>query len=338
MIREAIAAALAGTHLSYPQAEAVIQEIISGEATDAQVAAFLTALQMKGPATEEITAFARVMRASAMPFHPPVPGITLDTCGTGGDNSRSFNISTTVAFVVAGAGVPVVKHGNRSASGTCGSADVLEALGVNLAIPPPMNEEVMKKAGIAFLFAPVYHPAMGRVAGVRREIGIRTVFNLLGPLTNPACTGAQLIGVHSPALTATFGEVLRNLGTERGLIVHGNGMDEITTTGATRFTELKSGMLRHGTMSCLDYGIPIALPGDIVGGDAGQNARILTEVLGGEHGACRDIVVMNAGAAIYTAAKAASIKEGVNLAALSIDSGQAMNRLTTLVEATRGAR
>ncbi|HTY15642.1 MAG TPA: anthranilate phosphoribosyltransferase [Methanoregulaceae archaeon] len=338
MIREAIGAALAGTHLSYPQAEAVIHEIMAGEATDAQVAAFLTALQAKGPVTEEIAAFARVMRASAMPFHPLVPGMTLDTCGTGGDNSRSFNISTTTAFVVAGAGVPVVKHGNRSASGTCGSADVLEALGVNLAVAPDRNVEVMKKAGIAFLFAPVYHPAMGRVSGIRREIGIRTIFNLLGPLTNPACTGAQLIGVYNPALTGIFGEVLRNLGTERGLVVHGNGMDEITTTGVTRFTELKSGNLRHGTISSLDYGIPMALPGDIAGGDTTQNARILTEVLGGERGACRDIVVLNAGAAIYTAGKAVSIREGVDLAVRSIDTGKAMDKLTTLVESTGGAQ
>jgi anthranilate phosphoribosyltransferase len=334
MIREAIGIVLAGTNLSYSQAETVINEIMSGGATDGQVAAFLTALQAKGPVTEEITAFARVMRASAMPFCPPVPGMAIDTCGTGGDNSRSFNISTTAAFVVAGAGVPVVKHGNRSASGTCGSADVLEALGMNLALPPALNVAVMRKTGMVFLFAPVYHPAMGKVSGVRREIGIRTVFNLLGPLTNPACTGAQLIGVYSPGLTGTFGEVLRSLGTIRGMVVHGNGMDEITTTGTTKITELKNRELSHGVINCLDYGIPNAFPEDVAGGDARQNARILTAVLEGEKGACRDIVVLNAGAAIYTAGKSASVREGVELAALSIDSGKAMGKFTSLIEVT----
>jgi anthranilate phosphoribosyltransferase len=337
MIREAIGIVLTGTNLSYSQAETVINEIISGVATDGQVAAFLTALQAKGPVAEEITAFARVMRASAMPFRPPVPGMAIDTCGTGGDNSRSFNISTTAAFVVAGAGVPVVKHGNRSASGTCGSADVLEALGMNLALPPALNEAVMRQTGMVFLFAPVYHPAMGKVSGVRREIGIRTVFNLLGPLTNPACTGAQLIGVYSPGLTGTFGEVLRSLGTIRGMVVHGNGMDEITTTGTTKITELKNGELSHGVINCLDYGIPNAFPEDIAGGDARLNARILTDVLEGEKGACRDIVVLNAGAAIYTAGRCESVREGVELAVLSIDSGKAMNKFSSLIEVTGGA-
>ncbi|HVP95193.1 MAG TPA: anthranilate phosphoribosyltransferase [Methanoregulaceae archaeon] len=332
MIREAIAMAIAGTDLTRSQAEMVMHELISGDATDGQIAAFLTALQAKGPSTEEITAFARVMRASAIPFYPPVPGMAIDTCGTGGDNSLSFNISTTAAFVVAGAGVPVVKHGNRSASGRCGSADVLEALGMNLGLPPGRNAEVMKQTGIVFLFAPFYHPAMGRVSGVRREIGIRTVFNLLGPLTNPARTGAQLIGVYSPDLTGTFGEVLRRLGTARGMVVHGSGMDEITTTGTTQITELKDGELSHSIISCLDFGIPKVLPEDIAGGDAGQNARILIDVLGGEKGACRDVVLLNAGAAIYTAGKAGSIRSGMDAAASSIDSGKAMDKLGSLIE------
>ncbi len=332
MIRDAIAVALGGADLSCSQAERVIHEIMSGEATESQIGAFLTALQVKGPAADEITAFARTMRASAIPFCPPVPGMAIDTCGTGGDNSRSFNISTTAAFVVAGAGVPVVKHGNRSASGRCGSADVLEALGINIALSPARNTEIMKRTGIVFLFAPLYHPAMGRVSGVRREIGIRTVFNLLGPLTNPACTGAQLIGVYSPELTGTFCEVLRRLGTVRGMVVHGNGMDEITTIGMTNIAELKNGMLNHGAISCLDYGIPEALPEDLAGGDTRQNARILTDVLEGEKGACRDIVIMNAGAAVYTAGKAGSIRDGIDAAALSIDTGNAMDKLGSLIE------
>ena len=332
MIRDAIAIALGGSDLSCSQAASVIHEIISGEATDGQIGAFLTALQTKGPATDEIWAFARAMRESAIPFCPPVPGMAIDTCGTGGDNSRSFNISTSAAFVVAGAGVPVVKHGNRSASGRCGSADVLESLGMNITLSPARNREIMERTGIVFLFAPLYHPAMGRVSGVRREIGIRTVFNLLGPLTNPACTGAQLIGVYSPELTGTFCEVLRRLGTVRGMVVHGNGMDEITTTGTTNFAELKDGILNYGSISCLEYGIPEALPEDIAGGDKMQNARILTGVLEGERGACRDIVIMNAGAALYTAGKAGSIRDGIDAAERSIDTGNAMDKLGSLIE------
>jgi anthranilate phosphoribosyltransferase len=215
---------------------------------------------------------------------------------------------------------------------------VLEALGMNLALPPALNADVMRKTGMVFLFAPVYHPAMGKVSGVRREIGIRTVFNLLGPLTNPACTGAQLIGVYSPGLTGTFGEVLRSLGTVRGMVVHGNGMDEITTTGTTKITELKNGELYHGVISCSDYGIPVAYPEDIAGGDARENASILTGVLEGEKGACRDIVVLNAGAAIYTAGKTGSIRKGVEMASLSVDSGNAMEKLSSLIEVTGETR
>jgi anthranilate phosphoribosyltransferase len=260
--------------------------------------------------------------------------MTIDTCGTGGDRSGSFNISTTAAFVVAGAHVPVIKHGNRSASGKCGSADVLEALGVDLARSPLLNSEVLEKTGIVFLFAPVYHPAMGRVSVIRREIGIRTVFNLLGPLTNPAYTRAQLIGVHSPELTGIFAEVLRRLGTTRAMVVHGNGMDEITTTGVTNISELRNGELTHGVISCLDYGIQEAALEDITGGDARENARILTDVLEGEKGARRDIVLLNAGAAIYTAGKAGDIRSGVDAASRSIDSGRAMEKLSALVGVT----
>jgi anthranilate phosphoribosyltransferase len=261
----------------------------------------------------------------------------VDTCGTGGDGGGTFNISTTAAFVAAGAGVPVVKHGNRSVSGRCGSADVLATLGVNLAVDPNEQARIVEQAGIAFLFAPQHHPAMRHVMAARQEIGCRTVFNILGPLTNPGGAEAQVLGVYNESLTRTMAEVLRLLGLSRAMVVHGSGIDEITTTGETTVSELYRGVIRSYTISPGAYGIAIADIGDLAGGDAETNARITREVLSGERGACRDIVLMNAGAAIYVGGCAGDLREGINLAGRSIDSGSARARLDALIEATREA-
>ena len=336
LIRQAISSIVDRRDLGGEMAGMVMQEIIGGKATGAQTGAFLVAMQVKGPSANEIAAFARVMRAFAVPVCAGKSGRLLDTCGTGGDGSGSFNISTTAAFVAAGAGIPVVKHGNRSVSSRCGSADVLEKLGVNLAAPPPRNNEIIRDIGIAFLYAPLYHPAMNCVAASRREIGIRTIFNLLGPLTNPAGADAQLIGVYSPSLTRVFAEVLRDLGTARAMVVHGAGLDEITTTGETRVTELSGQRITDRTIRCSDYGFNEVEPVDIAGGDAGENARILVDILSGEKGSHREIVLLNSGAAIYTAGKATSIQDGISEAAISIDSGRAMEKLNALVDATGG--
>ena len=334
VIRQAISSLVIRQDLSREMVEMVMQEIIEGEATGAQTGAFLTAMQVKGPSIGEIAAFARVMRGRAVPFCMGQRGTLLDTCGTGGDGSASFNISTTAAFVAAGAGVSVVKHGNRSVSGRCGSADVLETLGVNLSVPPSRNHEIIRDIGIAFLYAPLYHPAMLKVAAARHEIGIRTVFNLLGPLTNPAGADAQLIGVYSPALTRVFAEVLRDLGTARAMVVHGAGLDEITTTGETRVTELSGRQITDRIIRCSDYGFDEVDAGDLAGGDGRENARILIEVLSGEKGPHREIVLLNSGAAIYTAGKAGSIQEGIMEAIQSVDSGGAMEKLSALIDAT----
>ena len=335
-IRQAIGSVTDGRSISREMAGTVMQEIIEGKATGAQTGAFLAAMQVKGPTAAEIAAFARVMRAHAVPFRGGHPGALLDTCGTGGDGKGSFNISTTAAFVAAGAGVPVVKHGNRSVSSRCGSADVLETLGVNLSVSPSRNNEIIRETGIAFLYAPMYHPAMNCVAASRREIGIRTIFNLLGPLTNPAGADKQLIGVYSPALNRIFAEVLRDLGTSRAMIVHGDGLDEITTTGETLVTELSGSRITDRTIHCSDYGFDTVDPVDIAGGDSRENARILIDVLSGEKGPHREIVLLNSGAAIYTAGKAGSIQEGIMEAIISIDTGEAMRKLNALVDATGG--
>jgi anthranilate phosphoribosyltransferase len=321
VIRQAISSVVGGRDLSREMSAMVMHEIVEGKATGAQIGAFLAAMQVKGPSSGEIAEFARVMRARAVPVCRGQSGTLLDTCGTGGDGMASFNISTTAAFVAAGAGVPVVKHGNRSVSSRCGSADVLETLGVNLSVSPSRNNEIIRDIGIVFLYAPVYHPAMERVAAVRREIGIRTIFNLLGPLTNPAGADAQLIGVYDPALTRVFAEVLKHLGTTRAMVVHGAGLDEITTTGETRVTELSGHLITDRTIRCSDYGFEEVDAGDIAGGDAKENARILIDVLSGEKGPHREIVLLNSGAAIYTAGRAGSIQEGITEAIKSLTAG-----------------
>jgi len=323
--------------LTPAEAAGMMTMIMEGKASQAQIGAFLLALHMKGETATEIAAFARVMRDHAITVRPVTVRMLVDTCGTGGDGAQTFNISTASAFVAAGAGCPVVKHGNRGVSSRCGSADVLAALGINLAPAPEVQARIVEKVGIAFFFAPNYHPAMKHAMSARQEIGCRTVFNILGPLANPAGAQAQVLGVYRPDLTGTLADVLRILGLSRAMVVHGSGLDEITTTGDTVIAELRNGAIRTYSIRCDAYGIAPAQPPDLAGGDAQQNARIIRDILQGERGAARDIVLMNAGAAIYVGGLAQDLHEGIRLAAVSIDSGRASARLNALVDATRGA-
>jgi len=318
------------------EAAGVMRIIMEGKASQAQIGAFLLALHMKGETVDEISAFARVMREHAITIKPVTGRTLVDTCGTGGDGTKTFNISTASAIVAAGAGCPVVKHGNRGITSRCGSADVLTELGVKLAIDPEVQADIVGRVGIAFFFAPLYHPAMKHVMTARQEIGCRTVFNILGPLANPAGAQAQVLGVYHPELTGTIAEVLRILGLSRAMVVHGSGLDEITTTGETEIAELLSDTIRTYTIRHDTFGIAHAQIQDLAGGDPQHNARIIRDILGGERGAARDIVLMNAAAAIYVGGLARDLHEGIRLAAASIDSGNASARLNALVDATRG--
>jgi anthranilate phosphoribosyltransferase len=318
------------------EAAKMMSTIMEGKASQAQIGAFLLALHMKGETASEIAAFARVMRDHAITVRPVTGRMLVDTCGTGGDGAQTFNISTASAFVVAGAGCPVVKHGNRGVSSRCGSADVLAALGVCLTPAPEVQARIVEEVGIAFFFAPNYHPAMKHVMTARQEIGCRTIFNILGPLANPAGAQAQVLGVYRPDLTGTLADVLRILGLPRAMVVHGAGLDEITTTGDTLIAELGNGAIQKYSIRCETFGIAPALLADLAGGDAQQNARIIRDILQGEKGAARDIVLMNAGAAIYVGGLARDLHEGIRLAAVSIDSGNASARLDALGDATRG--
>ena len=335
LFRDILAKLVEKKDMATDEAAAAMNTIMNGDATPAQAGAFLAALHMKGETAEEIAALARVMRAHAITVKPVTGKTLVDTCGTGGDGAQTFNISTGCAFVAAGAGVPIVKHGNRAMSSRCGSADVLAALGVDLVTDPAAQARIVKRVGIAFFFAPVYHPAMKHVAAARQETGFRTVFNILGPLSNPAGAQAQLLGVYSPGLTGTVAEVLRLLGLSRAMVVHGNGLDEITTTGETLVSELYDGAIRNYTLTCDTFGIAPASPDDLAGGDAAGNAQILRSVLDGETGAARDIVLLNAAAAIYLGGQAKNLHEGVRLAKVSIDSGSARARLDALIDATQ---
>ena len=330
MIRETIQKVVDGHDLTERETVDTMNEIMSGEATPAQVASFITALRIKGETIEEITGAARVMREKSTKIHTKHP-FAVDTCGTGGDGSHSFNISTTAAFVVAGAGIPVAKHGNRAASSQSGSADVLKALGVNIEIGPEQVGACIDDVGIGFLFAVTLHGAMKYAIGPRREIGIRTIFNVLGPLTNPAGTQAQVIGVYAPALTRPLANVLKNLGSQRAFVVHGgDGLDEITTTTTTQVSELSDGAVNTYTLDPTELGIPTAQPGDLKGGTPEENAEMTLSVLKGEKGPKRDIVLLNAAAAIVAGGKAADLAAGLAAAAESIDSGQALERLEGL--------
>jgi anthranilate phosphoribosyltransferase len=322
--------------LNAAEAAGVMRIILEGKASQAQIGAFLLALHMKGETAEEISAFARVMRDTALIVKPVTGRMLVDTCGTGGDGTQTFNISTASAIVAAGAGCPVVKHGNRSVSSRCGSADVLTALGVKVGIDPGLQADIIQRAGIAFFFAPTHHPAVKYVMAARQEIGCRTVFNILGPLVNPAGAQAQVLGVYCPDLTGTLAKVLQILGLSRAMVVHGSGLDEITTTGETVVAELRNGLVRRYTIHHDTFGIAPAQLQDLAGGTPEQNARIIRDILEGERGAARDIVLMNAGAALYVGELARDLHEGIRLAAASIDSGNASARLDALIEATRG--
>ena len=330
MIRETIQKVVDGRDLTERETVDTMNEIMSGEATPAQVASFITALRIKGETIEEITGAARVMREKSTKIHTKHP-FAVDTCGTGGDGSHSFNISTTAAFVVAGTGIPVAKHGNRAASSQSGSADVLKALGVNIEIGPDQVGACIDDVGIGFLFAVTLHGAMKYAIGPRREIGIRTIFNALGPLTNPAGAQAQVLGVYAPTLTQPLANVLKNLGSQHAFVVHGgDGLDEITTTTTTQVSELVDGEVNTYTLDPTELGIPRAQPSDLKGGTPEENAEMTLSVLRGEKGPKRDIVTLNAAAAIVAGGKAVDIAAGLAAAAGSVDSGRALEKLEGL--------
>ena len=335
MIRQAIARVVEGQHLTIEEMTLAMEEITSGQATPAQIASLITALRLKGETVEEITAAARVMRDKAVPIEvargPDAP-VLVDTCGTGGDQLHTFNISTATAFVVAGAGVRVAKHGNRSVSSSSGSADVCEALGINLDQSPEEVARSIDDDGIGFLFAPALHGTMKHAIGPRREIGIRTIFNILGPLTNPAGAEVQILGVFRKDLPGVMAEVLGKLGCRRALVVHGeDGMDEITTTGSSHVAEWHDGRVRQYTVHPEDFGIPVGTIDEIRGGNAEENARIILELFEGKKGGKRDIVLLNAGAALHAAGSADTIKKGIELARQAIDDGKAMEKLQAMI-------
>ncbi|MEA1996140.1 MAG: anthranilate phosphoribosyltransferase [Gemmatimonadota bacterium] len=338
MIVQAIGMLVQRKSLSPEQAREAMTEIMEGGTLPSQIGAFLTALRMKGETVEEITAFAAVMRDKVRRIESTVHAELLDTCGTGGDRSGSFNISTAAAFVAAGAGVPVAKHGNRSVSSRCGSADVLKELGVNIEADPDTVLRCLDEAGICFIFAPLFHPAMKHAIGPRREIAMRTVFNILGPLTNPAGARCQLLGVYAEELAVKLAGVLSALGSRKAYVVHGHGgLDEISLSGPTSVAELENGRVRNFTLKPEDFDIEPRPPEAVRGGDTAENARIMTEVLGGAPGAYRDAALLNAGAAISAYHDSMPIEEGVKLAADSIDSGRAGEKLSLLARLSNSA-
>jgi len=332
MIKEAIEKAVQKQNLSEGEMMSAMDEIMEGIATPAQIASLITALRMKGETVEEVTGAARIMRQKATRVNACSSTI-IDTCGTGGDRLNTFNISTTAAFVVSAAGLTVAKHGNRAVSSGCGSADVLEALGVNINADQEIVEECVQQVGIGFLFAPKLHGAMKYAIGPRREIGIRTIFNMLGPLTNPAGATAQLLGVYDTKLTEMFADVLKNMGTKRAFVVHGlDGLDEVTITGETRVAELKDGIVRTYNINPVDYFGKTDTLESIKGGNPDVNAQIIRDVLSGKDGACRNVVLINAAMAIVAGEKAGDIKEGLAVATDCIDSGGAVKKLQALIE------
>ena len=346
IIIEAVRALVERRDLTRIEAAAAMEAIMSGAATNAQIAAFLTALRMKGETVEELIGFAQVMRQKVVKVRAPSAGMVaatgtdremlIDTCGTGGDASGTFNVSTATAFVVAGTGLRVAKHGNRSVSSLCGSADVVETLGINIELTPAQVSRSLEEVGIGFCYAPLLHTAMKHVMPARREMGVRTVFNMLGPLTNPAGANAQVIGVYAAALTEPLARVLAELGTIRAFVVHGaDGLDEISNTGESVISEVHEGVVRTSRVRPEDFGLPRASIRDLQGGDREENARIIRQVLDGEAGPRRDIVVMNSAAALVVGGRAQDLKDGVAMAAQSIDSGAARGRLEALIGLSR---
>jgi len=336
MIREAIAAVAEGRDLTEQDMMAVMDGLMEGKATSAQIGSFITALRMKGESVDELTGAARIMRKKAT-WIDARSSIIVDTAGTGGDRCNTFNISTTAAFVAAAAGLTVAKHGNRAVSSGCGSADVLEALGVCIETGTDIVEQCIQQIGIGFLFAPRLHAAMKYALGPRREIGIRTLFNMLGPLTNPAAATSQVIGVYDRKLTEMFAGVLKRLGTRRAFVVHGSdGLDEATVTGATRVCELREGIISTYDIDAVDlFGECYSLE-DLRGSDATTNAQITKDILSGKDGAGRKIVALNAALAIMAGGKAETVREGISLAEQSIDSGAALKKLQALIEISNG--
>jgi anthranilate phosphoribosyltransferase len=335
-----------GQHLNRDEAEAVMQEIMSGQATNAQIAAFLTALRMKGETVEELIGFAKVIRAKASPVNTKssvaaaLSGtdreMLVDTCGTGGDATGTFNISTATAFIVAGAGVRVAKHGNRSVSSMCGSADVVEALGIRIDLSPGDVAHCIDEVGIGFLYAPLLHEAMRYVMLARREMKIRTVFNLLGPLCNPAQATAQVLGVYNEKLTEMMAQVLHALGAHRAFVVHGSdGLDEISISGESKISEVRNGEVRTYYLTPEDFGVKRAPISEIQGGNALENAAIIRKILLNEDSAKKDIALLNAAAGLVAGGKARTLREGINLAQESIQSGNALGKLEKLISITQ---
>jgi anthranilate phosphoribosyltransferase len=319
------------TNLSQGDAAIAMEIIMSGGATPAQIGAFLVALRMKGETADELAGLATTMRARAVPLATP-DGDLIDTCGTGGDGAGTFNVSTAAALVAAGAGITVAKHGNRSVSSRCGSADVLEALGVKIEASAPTVNRCLREVGIGFLFAPLFHQAMKQAAGPRKELGLRTAFNLLGPLTNPARPKRQMVGVYDPELTELFAAVLQKLGTERALVCSGlDGLDELSLSGESKITELANGAICTYMVKPEDFGLTRVPKAKLIGGQASENAAILSRLLAGENGPTRDVVLLNAGAAIYMAGAAKTIAAGIDVAKKSIDTGAAQKKLERLV-------
>lgn len=326
MIKEAINMLVNGINLSESETADCIREIMEGKAADSQIGAFLAALRIKGETVEEITGAAKIMRDKAA--HIKAPEGVLDTCGTGGDMSHTFNISTTTAFVVAAAGVPVAKHGNRAVSSKSGSADVLEALGIKIDLPPEKVEKCLFETGFGFLFAPLFHPAMKYAVGPRREMGIRTIFNILGPLTNPADAKRQVVGVFSSKLTDTLAKVLGNLGAEDAMVVHGeDGLDEITISDGTKVSRFFNGKVEDMYLAPEDFGLERGGTSDLLGGDKDENARITVSILSGEKGPKRDVVLLNSAAAIAVSGRVQDLLQAFELAKESIDSGKALKKL-----------
>jgi anthranilate phosphoribosyltransferase len=317
--------------LTSGEAAAAMSAIMRGEAAPAQIAGLLVGLAMKGERPAELVGLAQAMRANAVRV-PAAPGAVFDTCGTGGDRSGTFNISTAAAIVLAASGTRVAKHGNRSVSSRCGSADVLEALGVNVQAPPEVAAGCLAEAGMAFLFAPTFHPAMKHAAQARKDLGVRTAFNLLGPLTNPAGPARQIVGVPRPDFTELLARTLMLLGSERAWVVHGaDGLDELSTTGYTKVSECRGGAVQTFYVHPADFGLPKASPASLMGGDAVANAAIVRSVLAGTAGHPRDVVLLNAGAALFVAGRAETVRAGIAQAAEAIDSGRASEVLARLV-------
>ncbi len=336
-MKRIIEAIVSRQDLSEEETEYSMRLIMSGEATQAQIGAFLTGLRFKGESIGEITACARVMRLFCRSINPKTEGKLVDTCGTGGDFVKTFNVSTISALVVAGVGVPVAKHGNRSVTSRCGSADLFEALGVEINAEPDVVERCIEEVGIGFMFAPTFHPAMKNVLGPRREIGIRTIFNVLGPLTNPANADAQLIGVFTSMLTEKLAGVVGRLGVERAFVVHGQGgIDEISITGKTLVSELIDGSIKTYIIKPEDYGMKIAKIEQILGGDLEENVSTALRVLSGLDGSKTDMVVLNSAFAIAAGGKVESVDDGIEVARESIESGRAMEKLQGLIVASGG--